>query len=326
MSDNALNETLGNLERTAPKDGEVVSSEVKDEDTVLKELESDVKDKDNTLDVSFFDTTEDKQENEQSTESSKDSDTSSNEPDDAYDKAFAALIRDGWSSRDLKGMERDTLVRMGEKRSKVQEDTDKAYADLRGLKSQLANKGKDEADADQAKPESPLPKELVDRLTASLGERAAEDLIELARASVRPVEEKLNAAESGLHSVTESEMNRELSRVRSELEKDLPQLKDDREWAAFREDSRDLAHAPRYKDSSIEDVMRDFAKINYGVLPTEVVERNVTDEARSNGQMTSVTRSDVNVNGMTPEQREDMALAAIEAGVPMSSIKRKLGL
>jgi len=54
--------------------------------------------------------------------------------------AKRALARDGWSDERLKKLDTADILELGEKATKRQADTDKAFADLRGLKSGKAGK------------------------------------------------------------------------------------------------------------------------------------------------------------------------------------------
>jgi hypothetical protein len=323
MADEDLKAMLESIDRTAPDEGDTIPPE-KTDDEVLAELEAGSDE--NEVEYESLFGGEEKQKSTESDESDSEQQPELFEPDEAFDKAFAALIRDGWSSQDLKEMARDTVVRIGDKRAKVQEDYDKAYADLRGLKSKLTTKEEGDEESDQDDSGAPtLEGGLLARLTESFGERAANDLIALMQASVKPVAERLQSHAQGMESIAEAETARELTRVRSELVKELPQLKNDSHWAAFREESRELARSDRYRNSTIEDVMRDYAKITFGVLPSEIEQRTESNDARSNGQMSTTTSTKPTAQ-LSPEERDDKILAAIEAGLPMSVIRRKLGV
>lgn len=213
-------------------------------------------------------------------------------PDDnAYRLAAAALRRDGWSTEDVALLPPERVIALGEKRRKVQDDTDTAFEELTKLRSgrgaareNEARRGENEAEAAPAQVDV---SKIADRL--ALDEEGAQELAEFIRSTQTPLLEQLQQLRQEGAGAQRMAMQAAAETARRELAERFPKLKDATS-DAYR---RTLARMNRLQSQgnygSVTELMEDSYLLEFrdDIRAEASTRSQKLRSARANGQMTT---------------------------------------
>lgn len=239
------------------------------------------------------------------------------------EKALAALRRDGLPKGVIEKMTNEEILEYGDKRSKVQGDTDDAYRKLSELKKEQEtapeNSEKSEVPAEPVDQPSPVNLQAAVKPFADIfGDDAAEALQQVTAAAVQPYVEQINMQQNVLEGLLMKE-------AKSELVDQYPSLSEVDGYERVTERMKTLVKSGEYSD--IKDLMSDASRLVFadegGPRSTEY--KSKLAKSKSTGQPTANGRATVGGPPMTEEERDDAILEMIESGKSPADIQRVLG-
>jgi hypothetical protein len=228
-------------------------------------------------------------------------------------KVPKALEFDGWTAEDLQGLSQERIDALSKKAEKRQADINKKLSEKSKAedKQTTASPETAKATSDTAAVAQQSYKDMVKGVSDLLGDDVGDALGKVLEGSMKPLLQRLEAAESALQQSQLSDLNRQYQTTRGELEGEFPQLKDDEVNQRVIERMGQLADPEKY--DSLEALMRDACRLE---LYDEVVKAKAseskpnTDTSRKNGHPTAPTRSKV-ATPKSREQADDEALDAV---------------
>ena len=216
------------------------------------------------------------------------------------EKSLAAMRRAGFTQKQLDRLAKRDVLETGLKLSKQQADFDTLKRDFAGLKNQ------NEKPKTEAKTPAPSVADLSKKITELFGEDATPALVELVKAYVDPIVERLQVAES-------RDATRVIEKARNEVREEFPQVGEDETWSDVLDTARGLAATSKYKDSNEVECLTAACRA-HGLAPrqsSEDVERKTV--SRLNGTPKSAGRVTESAS-KTREELEFEAFTAWEAG------------
>lgn len=225
------------------------------------------------------------------------------EETDEYDAAAAALLRDGWSLRDLKNLAAARVIELGAKAARRQADID---AKLRGQPA----KGETGTDADTGAGDADLA--LPDSVVEALDDDAAKDLHaymgKLSSRAVEPVLKQLTEAVKVINSHKAALDALHFNEARRELIADgYDELESPATWKAVREGVKKLDES---KFTSYKELIIAATRGSAGDSARQ--RRTERYTKRDNGQPTPPSKKPGPPKKLTPSQREDERLRELE--------------
>ena len=239
------------------------------------------------------------------------------------EKALAALQRDGLPTALIEKMSNEEVLEYGEKRSKVQGDTDEAYRKLSELKkvqeTAPENSEKSEVPAEPVdQPSSVNLQEAVKPFADLFGDDAAEALQQVTAAALQPYVQQINMQQNVLEGFLVKE-------AKTELVDQYPSLDTDDGYESVTERMKVLVKSGEYSD--VKSLMSDASRLVFadegGPHGTEY--QSKLAKSKASGQPTANGRSTVGGPPMTEEERDDAILEMIESGQSPKDIQRTLG-
>lgn len=243
---------------------------------------------------------------------------------DDYEKALAALRRDGYPKSIVESLDEDVVVDLGLKRAKVQADYDRAYSKVSDLEKKL-----EELEAARKASPEPTTAEPVGDLGLDLAEllNPIEDLLgqdgktafeglgkalqaqtsKALKAATGPLLEQIEAIQTAFYTLQEAS-------ARERLGTEFPELSDPDVYGRVRDRMGRMAAHGDYDDMAT--LMRDAAKIEFfdHRSPQTKEETQKRKDMKRNGTPSAADRRKLDVKAMSPDEREDAILEAIEAG------------
>ena len=239
------------------------------------------------------------------------------------EKALAALKRDGLPASLIEKMSNEEVLEYGEKRSKVQGDTDNAYRELSELKkvqeTAPENSEKSEVPAEPVDQPSPVNlQEAVKPFADLFGDDAAQALQQVTAAAVQPYVQQINMQQNVLEGLLMKE-------AKSELTDRYPSLNTDDGYERVSERMKVLVKSGEYND--IKELMSDASRLTFAEEggPQGTQHQSQLAKSKASGQPTADGRSTVGGPPMTEEERDDAILDMIESGQSPKDIQRVLG-
>ena len=243
------------------------------------------------------------------------------EPSPELEKALGALRRDGLPQSLIDKMSDDEILNYGDKRSKVQGDTDDAYRQLTELKKtqETAPESSEESEALAEPADQPPAVNLQDAVkpfAEIFGDDAAEALQQVTAAAVQPYREQLASQQVAL----EGFLMRE---ARTELQGQFPSLATDEGFVSVQDRMQTLVKSGDYGD--ITALMSDACRLAFAGEggPSSKEQQTRLAQTKAGGQPT-VDGVRVSHEGppMTDDERDDAILRAIEGGTNPTDVQR----
>lgn len=236
-----------------------------------------------------------------------------NEESPDLEKALSALRRDGLPNALIEKMSNEEILEYGDKRSKVQGDTDDAYRQLSELKKAQEtapeNIEKSEVPAEPVdQPSFVNLQEAVQPFAEIFGDDAAEALQHVTAAALQPYKEQISAQQN----VLEGFLMRE---AKVELAGQFPSISTDRGFADVQERMQTLVKSGEYSD--ISTLMADAARLTFADEggPQGKEQQTRLANRKASGQPTVNGSTGANEGPpMTDDERDEAILDALESG------------
>lgn len=240
-----------------------------------------------------------------------------------YEKAIAALRRDGVPESALENMSYDDILEWGSKRAKNQADVDGYGAKVKELEEKLNSaqsaddsEGTAEGEAtDQADPQPATPTELnqyKDRISELFGDEAAEAVMSPIRDLVMQTKQMLEEQRQAIVNIQSDQQVRTLNETRSRLQERFPRLANDSDYEKVVEGMQKLAVVGEY--NSIDELMSDSYRANFAKYAEQEARKAEVDRMKDGGQPTTQSQSKTPARSMNGEDREEAALDALLSG------------
>lgn len=176
--------------------------------------------------------------------------------EDDFERAKAALRRDGFTNKEFAHMERDRILAKGLKAIKRHERTDEAYRIAKGLQSQPVN-GTEPAKAAASSPEpAPKPADFTPVLTKLKEKLALDDegvsaLNEFANLvgehAAKPLREELKQLKTQQTIEKQGELGRMLASAQAEVAESFPDLMDPDTFAEVLEEANAISGSKQFQ-------------------------------------------------------------------------------
>ena len=257
------------------------------------------------------------------TTSDEDTETHSEPMSGEYEKAIAALRRDGVPESALENMDDSSILEWGTKRAKVQADVDGYGAKVKELEDRLNSvQGTDDSAApaegegtDQAQAQPATPTELnqyTERISTLFGDEAAEAVMSPIRDLVQQTAQVLQAHQQAIGALNADQQVRMLDTSRDRLRERFPRLASDSDFQKVVEGMQKLASIGEY--SNVDDLMVDSYRVNFAKLAEQEAKKAQVDRMKDGGQPTTHSQSSTPARSKGGEEREDAALDALLSG------------
>ena len=248
---------------------------------------------------------------------------------DELERALSALRRDGLTKDVIDKMDDQEILKIGQKRAKVQADADNVYRELSELKKQMETDPESQAESPESAPaDQPAAVDLtqaVEPFSEIFGEEAAQALTQAQQAAMQTFEPRLEQMQQGVTTAMAMIEGMLLKASRADLADRFPLMSDDDGFGRVRERMDSLVKTGEYTD--IGNLMTDAARIEF----SDEGEAARADfklqklRQKSAGQMTPTEKVSKPGAAMTDEDRDDALLDAIESGVGIDEAKRMFG-
>lgn len=255
---------------------------------------------------------------------------------DDYERAMAALLRDGTPRHILdEEYERnpDRFVEWGLKRAKVQSDGDRFSQEHAELKAKLdaTQQGEEQAEgevtagntpADQTQPATGFDVETQRAKIADIfGEEAADAVLQPIKTLTEQLKSVIGQQQQRLFQISQMMEQKEVSSVRTQLQERFPQLADDDAFKGVREKMEVLAKTGQY--NSYHDVMLDAARITFAdAMQTKTVATKI-NQAKSAGQPKQKSTASTATRPKTLDDRDDQVLESLMSGMSTDDIAKQ---
>jgi hypothetical protein len=244
---------------------------------------------------------------------------------DDLEKALAALRRDGYPKHVIETIGDEQVVELGLKRAKVQADYDRAYSKASDLEQKLEELEAAKAAAPEPTTAEPVGNlapldlsELLNPIEDLLGEDGKKAFDGLGKAlqaqaskavqeATGPLAERIDQISAAFYTLQEAS-------AKEQLASDFPGLSDPDVYGRVRDRMARMAANGEYDD--MHSLMRDAAKIEFfdHKRPETKAQDTKRKDLKRNGTPSPDDRRKIDVKAMTPADREDAILEAIEAG------------
>ena len=252
-----------------------------------------------------------------------DTETHSEPRSEDYEKAIAALRRDGVPESALENMDDNSILEWGAKRAKVQADVDGYGAKVRELEDRLNNAQRTDSAEEtveatgQDQPQSqPANFEALNQYQSKIsdifGDEAAEAVMSPFRDMVQQTAQALQYQQQVIAQLYAENQNQTLNSTRSRLQERFPRLADDSDYYTVVEGMQKLVHVGEY--NSVDDLMTDAYRISFAKLAEQDAKKEAVDRMKNNGQPTTQSHTKTPTRSLGGEEREDAALDAILSG------------
>lgn len=239
------------------------------------------------------------------------------------EKAMAALRRDGLPQALIEKMSNEEVLEYGEKRAKVQGDTDDAYRQLSELKNgeetptESSEPSETIAESAEVTPTVDL-KEAVQPFAEIFGDDAAQALQSVTQAAIQPYVEQLQMQANAMEALM-------IDSARGQLSGEYPQLASQEGYQAVQDRMKSLLKTGDYSD--VNSLMSDAARITFASESNSQARNYQSKLAqdRSSGQMTPSDKGSIPQKSMTDDDRDNAMLAALESGMSASDARNSFG-
>lgn len=237
------------------------------------------------------------------------------------DNALSALRRDGLPTEVIERMTNQEVLELGQKRLKVQADTDNAYRELRELQDPGKAADKPVESEDAPEPTEPPGTHVVANLdeavkpfAALFGDDGAEALVGIQEAALAPVLARMEQMVNTIGNFAAKD-------ARRELRDQYPQLSDDKAYSQVEERMGKLIKSGSY--TSPHELMADAARLTFADDQRDAARayRDKIGQMRTNGQMSSSSKQSAPAS-LSQEDREDMVLELLEDGGSTDDARR----
>ena len=248
---------------------------------------------------------------------------------DELERALTALRRDGLTKDLIDKMGDQEIVRLGQKRAKVQSDADNAYRELTELKKQQET-------AEESPPESPESEpadqpgqvdlaKAVEPFADIFGEEAAQALTQVQTAAMQTVEPRLEQMQQSVSTAMSMIEDILLTASRTDLAERFPLLSADDAYGRVRERMASLVKTWEYTD--IASLMSDASRIEFSdeAAAAQADFKLKKLRQKTAGQMTPTDQASTPADSLSEDEREDALLTALESGASVDEAKRLYG-
>jgi DNA-binding NarL/FixJ family response regulator len=258
------------------------------------------------------------------------------ETGDDYERAMAALLRDGTPRHILdEEYERNPnrFVEWGLKRAKVQSDGDRFSQEHAELKAKLDatqhEEGQVEGEvtagntpADQTQPANDFNVETQRAKIADIfGEEAADAVLQPIKSLTEELKVVLGQQQQRLFQISQMMEQKEVSSVRTQLQERFPQLADDEAFNTVREKMEVLAKTGQY--NTYHDVMLDAARISFAdAMQSKTVAAKI-NQAKSAGQPKQKSTASTATRPKTLDDRDDQVLESLMSGMSLNDVAQQ---
>ena len=253
----------------------------------------------------------------------EDTETNSEPMSEDYEKAIAALRRDGVPESALENMDDNSILEWGSKRAKVQADVDGYGAKVKELEDKLNNvqstdsvektaeaEGEDQAQNQPASLDSL--NQYASKISDIFGDEAAEAVMSPFREMIQQTAQALQQQQQAIAQLHAENQTRSLDTTRSKLQERFPRLANDSDYQKVVEGMQKLVQVGEYE--SIDDLMTDAYRISFSKLAEQDAKKEAVNRMKNNGQPTTQTNTKTPTRSLGGEEREDAALDAILSG------------
>ena len=257
---------------------------------------------------------------------SDEDDTTEVEPNilDGYDKAGAALQRDGVPRSVIDQMAEGNpqeLVDWGLKRSKNQSDVDSYGARLKELEDGKSDDGEPVSEDGESgeqiqSSDQPLNQKEITRyeneIAEIFGEDAAKAVMTPMRAYLKETSDIIQQQQTVINRMVQSHEERELEASRGRLGERFPKLNNEKDFGQVVEQMTKLVQVGEY--SNMDDLMTDAYRMKYAEDIAATATSKQRNKIRDAGQPTTTFESSTPSASKSVEEREDAALDALLGG------------
>tara|TARA_Y100000004_G_scaffold186785_1_gene238724 strand:+ start:252 stop:1277 length:1026 start_codon:yes stop_codon:yes gene_type:complete len=260
---------------------------------------------------------------EETVSEDEDTETSSEPMSEEYERAIAALRRDGVPESALENMDDNAILEWGSKRAKVQADVDGYGAKVKELEDKLNNmqstdsaeetsevEGQDQPQSQPAGLESL--NQYKSQISEIFGDEAAEAVMSPLRDMIQQTAQVLQQQQQAISQLHAENQIRTLDAARSKLQERFPRLSDNSDYQKVVEGMQKLIKIGEYE--SVEDLMTDSYRISFANLAEQEAKKAEVNRMKNEGQPTTQTNSKTPARSLSGEDREDAALDAILSG------------
>jgi hypothetical protein len=258
------------------------------------------------------------------------------ETGDDYERAMAALMRDGTPRHILdEEYERnpDRFVEWGLKRAKVQSDGDRFSQEHAELKAkldatqQVEEGAEGEVAAENTSADQTQPAQNLDLTTQRakiadiFGEEAADAVLQPIQSLTQELKAVIGQQQQRLFQISQMMEQKEVSSVRTQLQERFPQLADDEAFKGVREKMEVLAKTGQY--NTYHDVMLDAARISFAdAMQTKTVAAKI-NQAKSAGQPKQKSTASTATRPKTLDDRDDQVLESLMSGMSLNDVAQQ---
>ena len=245
-------------------------------------------------------------------------------PLEGYDKAVAALQRDGVPRSVIDQMAEENpqaLVEWGLKRSKNQSDVDSYGArlkELEGGKSDGDETTPEDSEVEgEVQPESqPLSLDGVTQYESEIadifGEDAAKSIMTPMRAYMEETTTQLKQQQDVINAMMYQSEERQILETRERLAERFPKLKNEEDFGLVVDSMTKLAQVGEY--ANFDELMTDAYRMKFAEDIADSVKSTERSKIRDAGQPTTTFQSSTPASSKSSEEREDAALDALLGG------------
>jgi|3_EtaG_2_1085321.scaffolds.fasta_scaffold01962_6 Arc/MetJ-type ribon-helix-helix transcriptional regulator len=245
-------------------------------------------------------------------------------PLEGYDKAVAALQRDGVPRSVIDGMAEENpqdLIDWGLKRSKNQSDVDSYGARLKELEEGKTEESETVAEEGESVGEvqptdQPPSLEETTRYEAEIadifGEDAAKAIMTPMRAHLQETAKVIQQQQEVINQMMYASEERQVLESRARLEERFPRLNNDEDFGIVVDQMSKLVQVGEYEN--MDSLMTDAYRMKYAEDMAQAVKSKQRNKIRDAGQPTTTFESSTPSASKSSEEREDAALDALLGG------------
>ena len=260
---------------------------------------------------------------EDETSEDEDTETHSEPMSEEYEKAIAALRRDGVPEAALENMSDEDILAWGSKRAKNQADVDGYGAKVKELEDKLesmqnadGSEGTAEGEGeDQAQAQPATTSDLnqyTTKISELFGDEAAEAVMSPIRDLVQQTKQILEEQRQAIAHIQSDQQVRTLNESRSRLQERFPRLANESDYEKVVEGMQKLAAIGEY--NSIDELMTDSYRVNFAKFAEQEAKKAEVDRMKDGGQPTTQSQSKTPARSLSGEDREEAALDALLSG------------
>jgi len=297
------------------------------DDAILERLMGDEETSEDEFEMSSSTENQSEETQEETSEdqddSEEDTETHSEPNSEEYEKAVAALRRDGVPDSALENMSDDEILAWGSKRAKVQADVDGYGAKVKELEDKLnavsesddsaADSEGESTDQAQSQPEKVTElNQYSERISEIFGDEAAEAVMSPIRDLIEQTKAILEDQRQAIVEVQMESQARMLNESRTRLRERFPKLANESDYETVLQGMQKLSAVGEYEN--LDDLMIDSYRVQFAKLAEQESKKAEVDRMKNGGQPTTQSQSKTPPRSMSGEDREDAALDALLSG------------